>query len=363
MAFPKATISSSVRLLNLSNCTTLTLLPTGFIFAGALFGFVLARLQYLDFNERFCPSEPAEDGSTGTPDTCYWVSKSPRYKIGMIIHLATVLPAAFLAVFQFIPVIRHRFRLYHRVAGYTIILLIMCGNAGAILVSNHAMGGDLPTQTFVGFIAIATTCTFSLAVYNIKRLQIDQHRAWMLRTWFYLGFIVTLRIIQAVVASIVSLWPAATRYDVMDCTELAFIYRNYTALYSQFPACHPNNAAFAPDGQVVVKAHLAGAAGPNNAALEMSFATAGFLALILHAVGVEVYLRLTPRESERLRVVSYERQLEKGMKNPGSAGLVAERLGDADAWLPRTVEGSAVEIGGSPGVSSTVVEREGELEK
>lgn len=46
-----------------------------------------------------------------------------------------------------------------------------------------------------------------------------------------------------------------------------------------------------------------------------------------------VQLRLTPAESERLRQVSYERQLERGFKHPGSAGLVAQRLGDANAFV------------------------------
>lgn len=41
--------------------------------------FVLARLQYLDLYGRFCPSVPAENGSTGTPGTCYWVRNFPRY--------------------------------------------------------------------------------------------------------------------------------------------------------------------------------------------------------------------------------------------------------------------------------------------
>ena len=53
------------------------------------------------------------------------------------------------------PFIRHKFRLYHWVAGYIIILLIICGNAGAIMVANEAMGGDLPTRTFIGFIAVS----------------------------------------------------------------------------------------------------------------------------------------------------------------------------------------------------------------
>lgn len=34
-------------------------------------------------------------------------------------------------------------------------------------------------------------------------------------------------------------------------------------------------------------------------------------------------LHLTPKESERLRQVSYQRQLEAGFKNAGHAGLVA----------------------------------------
>jgi hypothetical protein len=45
-------------------------------------------------------------------------------------------------------------------------------------------------------------------------------------------------------------------------------------------------------------------------------------------------LHLTPREAERLRNVSYQRQLEAGMRNPGSAGITSDRLGDADKWMP-----------------------------
>lgn len=44
-------------------------------------------------------------------------------------------------------------------------------------------------------------------------------------------------------------------------------------------------------------------------------------------------LRLTPKESNRLRQVSYERQLERGMSRPGYAGLVPERF-DAEPFQP-----------------------------
>jgi hypothetical protein len=75
--------------------------------------------------------------------------------------------------------------------------------------------------------------------------------------------------------------------------------------------------------------------GRDAVAFEVTFAAAGFLALVLHAVGVEIYLKLTPREAERLRMVSYQRQLDRGWKNAGSAGLVIEKFGDADPWIPK----------------------------
>jgi len=57
-------------------------------------------------------------------------------------------------------------------------------------------------------------------------------------------------------------------------------------------------------------------------------------AMVLHIIGVEIYLNLTPREAQRLRQVSYERALEAGYKNPGNTGTTAVRFGDADEWKP-----------------------------
>lgn len=67
----------------------------------------------------------------------------------MLIHLSTVLPAAFLATLQFTPFIRHNFRLYHRIAGYVIVVLITCGNAGAIMVATHAMVRTFWNESFL----------------------------------------------------------------------------------------------------------------------------------------------------------------------------------------------------------------------
>jgi uncharacterized membrane protein len=253
-----------------------------------------------------------------------------------MLHICGILPASILAVFQFLPVIRHKFLLYHRLAGYVIITLVLVSNAGYVMIAKIAMGGDLPTQTFLGFLAIATTISLAMALYNIKRLQIDQHRAWMLRSWFYFGFVITHRILQVILPVVMTYWKSSRRDAIMSCAELEYIYHNTTQLMTNYPACRPGNEMFAPHGNVIVNAKLGNDdRGRHAVAFEVTFAAAGFLALILHGIGVELYLKLTPREAERLRMVSYQRQLERGWKNPGSAGLVIEKFGDADPWVPK----------------------------
>ena len=81
--------------------------------------------------------------------------------------------------------------------------------------------------------------------------------------------------------------------------------------------------------------------------LELSFSMAMWLALFPHAVGVEIYLRLPPAKSERLRRVSYERQVEHGFKHLGSADHTVDRLGGAELWSPPMTERKA-------GVAETV---------
>lgn len=148
-----------------------------FIFAGALMGFTLARFQYLSFKNVFC--NPSAPGGTGAaPGECYFYTRG-HYKAGIILHMSTILPAAFLACFQFVPAIRHRALLLHRINGYIILVLVPISNAGALMIARHAFGGGLDTQAVVGVLA--------LSYYNIKRLQIEQHRAWMLRAWFYVN--------------------------------------------------------------------------------------------------------------------------------------------------------------------------------
>src|SRR5689334_16917751 len=124
--------------------------PTVVIGAGALAAFSLAHLYYLDL-ERWWQARAA-------PGEYYWY-KDPRgkYRVGMTIHLAAILPGSILVVFQFLPVIRKRAMLFHRVNGYIVVLLVMLANVGALMVGRRTFGGDVSTQAAFGLLVILST--------------------------------------------------------------------------------------------------------------------------------------------------------------------------------------------------------------
>ena len=265
-----------------------------------------------------------------SPGEYYWYQVGYR-RVGLLLHLGAILPAGLLVDFQFIPAIRHRVLLFHRINGHVIIVLIIISNAGALMIARHAFGGEVATQAVVYVLVLATTTGLVLAYINIKKLQIEQHRAWMLRTMVYLGSIITTRLIMIIAAQVTS---AMKSYSVlMTCGELGTMH-GYKYLAATYPDCVFNSTISTQKMKVINADFSSGVKEEIGGALRLNFGMALWLAFLLHAVGVEIYLALTPREARRLRMVSYEKQLEAGMSNPGSAGLVVERFGDADAWQP-----------------------------
>lgn len=197
------------------------------------------------------------------------------------------------------------------------------------MITRHVAGGAPITQAVVGTLGTITTITISLAYYNIKRLQIDQHRAWMLRTWVYAGSIITLRFILAAAMAII---PSHDFYDTQSCAQIYFGYAAYGISDSKnptsllYPQCGSN--ASTSTTYVAVKADQETPEG-FAASYNLSFGMSAFIALLIHAIGVEVYLSLTPAETVRLREVSAERQAKAKFRTPGHPGLT-ERVGDTN---------------------------------
>ncbi|KAK5053985.1 hypothetical protein LTR84_001947 [Exophiala bonariae] len=303
--------------------------PLFVIFVGALMGFSLSRIMYLDFDRSFLPNTIPGDAIN---------YRSGRMRVGMILHLGAILPAGILACFQFVPIIRHTAILFHRLNGYLIILLFLIANAGAYIIIPQAAGGAPSTQVALGCLATLTTITITLSYINIKRLQLDQHRAWMIRTWVYAASVITLRLIYEAMHKYIADHQSRDWYDVQTCASIWAQYVLHGApdgegnpvpmIYAQCTG--PNSTV-----PVVIQGHPDGP-GPeySTAAFSSSFGASTWLALLIHIIGAEIYLALTPAESERLRTVSYERQLKAGFRHPGRAGLTVDKFGDAPAFKP-----------------------------
>ncbi|KAF7563214.1 hypothetical protein G7046_g919 [Stylonectria norvegica] len=305
------------------------------IFGSGFAGFAAARLLYLDFDGALCPSHPpkAPFGSRGAvPGECYFY-QSLEGKIGIMIHLAGILPAAILVIFQFVPAIRHKFLLLHRINGYIILLLSWVSAAGILMIARNTFGGGVDMQTVTGLATLLFLACLALAIYNIKQLQVEQHRAWMLRAWVIAGFIITMRILSTMMAMITS--ATGPYYTVRTCAVVDYIYHHdQTTVEALYPDCVAYYTGKAPDQAVMIQGDVTSSQPEQLASsLNVNFGAAAWLALIIHCIAVELYLRLTPVEAERLRRVSYEKQLETGMKTPGNAGTTAQRLGDARPWI------------------------------
>ncbi|KAK4667874.1 uncharacterized protein QC764_703920 [Podospora pseudoanserina] len=311
-----------------------------FIFGGALLGFTLARFQYLSFDHGLCP----EGG--GTLD-CYYYTPGSLDKIGIQIHLSAILPASFLAVFQFVPIIRYKLLLFHRVSGYLIVLLSAISTAGALMLVRNAQGGPMEIQLAIGVISFMFIVSIGLAIYNIKRLQIEQHRAWMLRAWSYAGSVVTMRLVMMAIAHVLSTYEHLGKgySHAMPCVKVTYLmFGQVERILEKYPACAQFFDGSVPGQAVAVTADGNGDLAELTALYNMIFGAAFWLAFALHAAGVEIYvssfvvqqLHLTPAEADRLRNVSYQKQLEAGMKKPGRTGLTADKLGDAPRWIPKS---------------------------
>lgn len=122
-------------------------------------------------------------------------------------------------------------------------------------------------------------------------------------------------------------------YMAVSCEQIAYTGAAYSDrpdpdASSKYAACSAD-----PSGWTAVKADLYDpqSVAEAMAGLQMGFGMAGVVAFVLHSVLVELYLGLTPGESERLRKVSYERRVERGLeKRDDDAGTGGQELGVTD---------------------------------
>ncbi len=100
-------------------------------------------------------------------------------------------------VFQFLPSIRFKFKLFHKVTGLVYIISCVLGGISGLLLAINSNSGKIAAWGF-GLLAVAwiyTTLTGFLSIY-LKRVSL--HREWMIRSYALTLAGVTLRLYLAI---------------------------------------------------------------------------------------------------------------------------------------------------------------------
>ncbi|KAB5540559.1 hypothetical protein GE09DRAFT_260227 [Coniochaeta sp. 2T2.1] len=284
------------------------------VFTGSLLCFAVNRINhYLHFD--FCVEGPTT-GRPGrpreVPGECYWFRRGLE-RFGYAIHIYAIIPAAFLACLQFIPALqRAKLVLFHRINGYIVLPLAVVGAVGAVIIGVRAVGGPLTFQLGNIFAATLFVTELAMAYVSIRKLRIDQHREWMLRAWIGASFIVSMRPIFLLVALKIS-GPNSPYYVAMDCKVIDYMLKgSHDRIMELAPGCAAYVRGEKPAQWTAIQANLdlsrkdpVGAA----AAIQVSFPAVGMLLYLIHLVGAEIYIHMTSAESERLKVLSKQRQM------------------------------------------------------
>ncbi|CAE6477511.1 hypothetical protein ACGC1H_007639 [Rhizoctonia solani] len=265
-------------------------------FGGAIVGYSLAKSPSLSFKESLNQLFPGEG---------FWFEQN-FWKINLMIHIFASLPASFFSVFCFLPISWKRWPRFHGILGYivSILLVISCVCGG--IIGRRGQGGDLNTQSAFYMLASGAAGSVVLGCTTARRGELDAHREWMIRAWFYNGALVTTKVTALLSAQVIT--AINTYYSLWMCSEIGYVLKSADTLTQTFPQCATSRALSNPNN-VYVAVHASWKEDQlgQGSAIRASYGMALWIAMILHAVGVELYLRLTLSESKKLRELSERR--------------------------------------------------------
>ncbi|KAG8739698.1 hypothetical protein FRC10_005259 [Ceratobasidium sp. 414] len=272
------------------------------VFSGAILGFSLARTPLLSFQQLLKITTPGEG---------YWYSK-PIWKPNVMVHIWTSLrtsPACSSTValnpmtYLQRPVSSPSSAscpsrtTFHGYLGYAVSLLQVIACVCGAVAGRHAQGGDLNVQSAVYMLGSASGGAVVMGCYEAWRGDIAAHREWMLRGWFYNGTFVTTRVTALLSAQVIT--AIDTYFSLWRCSEVGYVLKNAGTLAQNYPLCGtPNGLARPDDTWVAVHSSWNEGRLGKGSASRASFGMALWVAMILHVLGIELYLRVTTSESK-----------------------------------------------------------------
>ncbi|KAG8730695.1 hypothetical protein FRC12_020121 [Ceratobasidium sp. 428] len=236
----------------------------------------------------------------------YFNFRIPLNKAFFWTHLAAAIPGGLLAAIQFVPRIRARAINLHRNVGKVVNVLSFVSTLAGWGMARVSLGGDLSTTSCVYLLGVLVLWSVVKSWVAIRRLQLDEHRTWIIRAWSYQAMILTDRVV--ITALIIYVSMVGGYYSTFSCDEVAYILNNQDLYMRDFPQCQANWPG-SPVTHVSIEANPEDGTGLGlNASPRVAFGASLWISLLIHVIGAEYYLYRTKDESERLREVSIKRQ-------------------------------------------------------
>jgi len=247
------------------------------VFGGALVGFVLARSRSLDPNN--FPSQLR----LGEP---FWATREP-WKGFLAAHVVLSFCGSILVVWEFVPAILRHYVTFHRINGYVSLILLFPATLCGAVVGRHAVGGDIGNQSGLYVLSILTSYYGFEGIRTVR--EVRRHRRWMLRFASLLGVVITMRLIIFCADEIITY--IGSYYSLWKCDQLLYVIGNF----NDYPSCLAAQKVGGNLAQVQVAIHASTREAPiNNASARRATSPmAIWLALIIHMIGSEIYIRAT----------------------------------------------------------------------
>ncbi|KAI3612079.1 hypothetical protein WG66_016170 [Moniliophthora roreri] len=259
-----------------------------FVFGGALVGYCLARSLLMN---------PGKMRSMTTPGEFFWFNIQ-LFRINYILHIyLTVLGGIFVGI-QFLPMIRRKYVLLHRLNGYFVIITLVVGNIGGAIVARRSFGGEINAQSAYYILGIMTIVPLLIGLFFARR-NTRLHRKWMLRAVVYFATVISGKLIILAANRIIT--NIGSFYSLWRCDEILFVLRSVEQLVEQFPECSTSgNTLLDPSFHVAVHASLNEGELGYASASRVTHGMALWIAALIHAIGIEAYLRYS-------EIANYER--------------------------------------------------------
>jgi uncharacterized membrane protein len=151
--------------------------------------FAIIHLPYINIDSVFCKTNEAGKvvSNSAAPGECYAYGHGSG-RVGMFLHLATILPAAILVPLQFVSMLRKKATWFHRYNGWAVFALSCVSMMAVPFIVSTAFGGSLVTQGLMVVMDLLFLGSMALGVFHVRRGRYDKHRAWMTRAWAYVSY-------------------------------------------------------------------------------------------------------------------------------------------------------------------------------